>query len=65
MPATDYAFDAETIAAAIARWARIESPSFDATAVNAAMDLAQSTMQELGARITRYPGRQGYADIHP
>lgn len=56
------AFDAEEIAAGIAEWAAIESPSFDATAVNRMMDLAESTMAGLGAAVERIPGTDGYGD---
>ena len=41
MASYDNAFDAEEIAAGIAEWASVESPSFDAAAVNRMMDLAQ------------------------
>ena len=55
-------FDAEEIAAGIAEWARIESPSFDAAAVNRMMDLAETTMRDLGAETTRMPGQDGRGD---
>jgi len=56
-------FDAEEIAAGIAAWAAIESPSFDAVAVNRMMDLAAATMAGLGADIERIPGADGYGDV--
>ena len=37
---TSLHFDAEEIAAGIAKWAAVESPSYDAAAVNRMMDLA-------------------------
>lgn len=59
-------FDAEEIASGIATWAAIESPSFDAAAVNRMMDLAASTMQALGAEVERIPGTEssGAANSH-
>ena len=57
------AFDAEEIVAGIAEWAAIESPSFDAAAVNQMMDLAQSAMVRLGATVERMPGANGFGDI--
>ena len=63
MQFTDLQFDAETIAAGIARWASIESPSYDAPAVNRMMDVAESELAALGATITRFPGEAGFADV--
>ncbi len=40
MKAASFAFDAEEIAAGIATWVRIESPSYGAAAVNRMMNLA-------------------------
>ena len=59
----DSAFDAEEIAAGIAEWASVESPSFDAAAVNRMMDLAERSMAGLGAAVERIPGRDGYGDV--
>ena len=56
-------FDPEEIVAGIAEWAAIESPSFDAAAVNQMMDLAQSAMVRLGATVERMPGANGFGDI--
>jgi glutamate carboxypeptidase len=55
-------FDAEEIAAGIAAWAAIESPSFDAAAVNRMMDAAVHEMTALGAAVERIPGAEGYGD---
>ena len=57
------AFDAEEIVAGIAEWAAIESPSFDAAAVNQMMNLAQSAMVRLGATVERMPGAKGFGDV--
>ncbi len=56
------AFDAEEIATGIAEWAAIESPSFDAAAVNRMMDLAEESMTALGAAVERIPGADGFGD---
>jgi glutamate carboxypeptidase len=56
------AFDAEEIAAGIAEWAAIESPSFDPAAVNCMMELAETSMTALGAAVERIPGVDGYGD---
>ena len=40
-------FDGEAIAAGIARWAAMESPSYDPDAVNCMMDEAEAVMGEL------------------
>ena len=55
-------FDAEEIAAGIAAWAAIESPSYDAAAVNRMMDLAAANMRELGAAVERIAGTEGRGD---
>ena len=60
---TPYAFDAEEIAAGIAEWASVESPSTDAAAVNRMMDLAEATMAAMGAEIERTPGSDGFGDV--
>ncbi|MDG2107318.1 MAG: M20/M25/M40 family metallo-hydrolase [Woeseiaceae bacterium] len=56
-------FDAEEIAAGIAAWASIESPSYDAAAVNQIMDVAARKMEGLGAKIDRIPGIDGFGDV--
>ena len=56
-------FDAEEIAAGIAAWASIESPSFDAAAVNQMMDVAGRKMAGLGAAVERIPGNDGFGDV--
>ncbi len=57
------AFDAEEILDAILEWVRIESPTYDAHAVNRMMDVAEAEMRTLGAAIEREPGRDGYGDM--
>jgi len=55
-------FDEEAILAGIARWVAIESPTYDRDGVNRMMDAAVGTMSELGAKVTRHPGRDGLGD---
>ncbi len=62
-PITDMEFDAEAIAEGIARWAAVESPSYDPDAVNCMMDEAAAIMDDLGANITRYDGGGQFGDI--
>jgi glutamate carboxypeptidase len=57
------AFDAEEILAGILRWVSIESPSYDAEAVNRMMDHASTELRALGAGMERRSGRDGYGDI--
>ncbi|WP_417516618.1 M20/M25/M40 family metallo-hydrolase [Minwuia sp.] len=59
---TGLSFDAEAIADGIARWAAVESPSFDPAGVNRMMDLAEAEMRALGANVERVPGTEGYGD---
>ena len=56
-------FDAEEIADGIAELASIESPSFDAAAVNRMMDHVERTMSAMGAAIERTPGTDQYGDV--
>ncbi len=63
MPAKNLVFDAEEIAAGIAAWAAIESPSVDRDGVNRMMDAAARLMAEMGADLTRHPGQDGFADV--
>ena len=63
MSISDIEFDGEAIASGIARWASMESPSYDTDAVNRMMDEAAAVMGELGAVITRYDGGTQFGDI--
>jgi len=56
-------FDAEVIASGIAEWAAVESPSYDADAVNRMMDLAEAQTRAMGAEVTRVPGEDGFGDV--
>jgi glutamate carboxypeptidase len=56
-------FNAEEILAGILSWVRQESPTFDAAAVNAMMDIAIRDLATVNARIERMPGREGFGDV--
>ncbi|MEM6712919.1 MAG: M20/M25/M40 family metallo-hydrolase [Pseudomonadota bacterium] len=43
-------------------WIETESPTFNASAVNRMMDIAQHDLAALGARVERIPGRMGLGD---
>jgi glutamate carboxypeptidase len=55
-------FDAEKMLAGLEPWVRLESPTFDAAAVNRMMDLAAHDLAIAGARVERIPGRMGLGD---
>ncbi|MBC9208624.1 M20/M25/M40 family metallo-hydrolase [Roseomonas aerophila] len=55
-------FTAEALLAAMRPWVEQESPTFDATAVNAMMSLAMRDMALMGAQVERIPGRLGLGD---
>jgi len=56
------AFDLEEIVAGLERWVGIASPTTDAAGVNRMMDVAQASMEEIGAVTKRRRGRDGYGD---
>lgn len=56
-------FDADEILAGLVPWVEIESPTYDAAAVNRMMDLAEGEMRQVGAKIERIAGRDGLGDI--
>ncbi|PXW80627.1 glutamate carboxypeptidase [Ruegeria sp. P4] len=55
-------FDANEILEGLRLWVETESPTFDASAVNRMMDVAQHDLAALGARVERIPGRMGLGD---
>ncbi len=55
-------FDEDSIVAGLTEWARCESPTWDAAAVNRMMSLATRELAALGARVERIPGRMGFGD---
>lgn len=63
MAVASNSFNEDEILAGILRWVGIESPTVDRAAVNRMMDEASATMRELGARIERVPGVDGFGDV--
>ena len=55
-------FDANEMLEGLRLWVETESPTFDASAVNRMMDVAQHDLAALGARVERIPGRMGLGD---
>jgi glutamate carboxypeptidase len=55
--------DADEILEGLRRWVEIESPSHDAAAVNRLVDLVETDLSRIGARLTRTPGRDGFGDV--
>ena len=55
--------DGEEILEEILRWVDIESPSYDADAVNLMADHVQEAVDLLGLDVERTPGRDGFGDI--
>ena len=53
-------FDSETMLQGLRAWVECESPTWDAGAVNAMLDLAARDMAIMGATIERIAGRQGF-----
>jgi glutamate carboxypeptidase len=60
MPVTT---DVDQVVADIIRWASIESPTYDAAAVNRMMDEGAGDLAKMGFRIERLAGTQGFGDI--
>jgi glutamate carboxypeptidase len=54
--------EAEDLLAELATWVRLETPSTDASAVNRLMDVAERDLAQVGAVLTRVPGKAGYGD---
>lgn len=55
--------DADEVLAGIVEWVSIESPSHDAAAVNKVVDHVEGQFRDLGLRLERIPGRDGFGDI--
>ena len=55
--------DPEEILEGVLAWVGIESPSYDAKAVNRMVDHVEDGLGQVGARIERTPGRDGFGDI--
>jgi glutamate carboxypeptidase len=56
-------FSSDAILADLLEWVKIESPTFDAPAVNRMEDFIAGRMTALGFAIERIPGREGLGDI--
>ena len=54
-------FDIPTMLETLRGWVECESPTWDAAAVEAMMDLAARDLLLMGARVERIPGRMGFA----
>ena len=61
MPSADVG-RSEDLLTELAAWVRLETPTTDAAAVNRLMDVAARDLGEVGADLTRVPGRDGFGD---
>ncbi len=57
------AFDTDEILDGIIAWAGVESPTHHTVGVNAMMDLAAGSLEDLGAETHRLPGHDGFGDV--
>jgi glutamate carboxypeptidase len=55
--------DADEVLTGIVEWVSIESPSHDAKAVNKVVDHVEGQFRDLGLKLERIPGRDGFGDI--
>ncbi len=60
MDPTQLPFDVGDMLAGLKPWVECESPTYDAAAVDRAMDLAAYDLAAAGAEIERIPGRMGF-----
>jgi glutamate carboxypeptidase len=56
-------FSADALLAELIDWVRIESPTYDAAAVNSMEDVIARRIARLGFHVERLPGRDGLGDI--
>src|ERR1700710_885035 len=61
MPSTEIA-DAGVLLRELESWVRIETPTTEPSRVSALMDIAAAQLEQVGASVTRIPGRDGYGD---
>ena len=54
--------DAQEILAGIRKWVEVESPSTDGAAVNGLVTKVATQLAQIGAKVERVPGRDGYGD---
>ena len=62
MDPTSLPFDLDDMLTRLRPWVECESPTFDAAAVNRAMDVASRELALIGATLERIPGRMGFGD---
>jgi glutamate carboxypeptidase len=55
--------DAEEVLNGIVEWVSIESPSHDGRSVNKVVDHVEGQFRDLGLKLERIPGRDGFGDI--
>jgi glutamate carboxypeptidase len=55
--------EADEVLAGIVEWVSIESPSHDAKSVNKVVDHVEGQFRDLGLKLERIPGRNGFGDI--
>ena len=55
--------DSNEVLDGIIEWVTIESPSHDGTAVNVVVDKVEGQFRDLGLKLQRTPGRDGFGDI--
>ncbi len=55
--------DADDILGGIVEWVSIESPSHDGKSVNKVVDHVEGQFRDLGLKLARTPGRDGFGDI--
>jgi glutamate carboxypeptidase len=55
--------EADEVLAGIVEWVSIESPSHDAKSVNKVVDHVEGQFRDLGLKLERIPGRDGFGDI--
>ncbi len=55
--------DADEVLGGIVEWVSIESPSHDAKSVNKVVDHVEGQFRDLGLKLERIPGRDGFGDI--
>jgi len=62
MDITKLPFDTDTMLAGLRPWVECESPTFDASRVNAMLDLVSGECADSGATVERIAGRMGFGD---
>ena len=55
--------EADDVLAGIVEWVSIESPSHDARSVNKVVDHVEGQFRDLGLKLDRTPGVDGFGDI--